>query len=172
MFKRFVDEKGFTIMELLIAVGIVVILAGIGIPVYLKFQSGAKGTEASTNLNGIKMLQEQYKLANGSYLDCAASPRAATTLATAGHNAETWADLGGATGGFTKIGFNTSSGVRFVYQVSGASATAFVAEGLGDTNSDGNKVLYVATQNAGQHVVGAGDSALTLVLGSSSDTAD
>ena len=35
-------EKGFTLMELLIAVAIVVILAGVGIPVYLRFMSGAK----------------------------------------------------------------------------------------------------------------------------------
>ncbi|MBI1927357.1 prepilin-type N-terminal cleavage/methylation domain-containing protein [Candidatus Poribacteria bacterium] len=174
MFKRFVDEKGFTLMELLIAVAIVVILAGVGIPVYLKFQAGAKASEANTNLNGIKLAEEAYKLGNGSYLDCAASPRAAAALATAGQTAVAWADT--ATG-FTNIGFTTTANVRFVYQVSSASTTAFVAESLGDTNADGNRILFVATQNSGPHVIGdptytAVDGAITLALGTVTDTAD
>jgi len=175
MFKRFAaNERGFTLMELLIAVAIVVILAGVGIPVYLKFQSSAKAAEASTNLNGIKMAEENYRLANGSYLDCQESPRDASTLASAGQTAVTWADAGGASGGFTAIGFSTSADVRFVYEVSSSSTTAFVAEALGDTNADGNQILYLATQAKGPHIVGAdsGDASLTLALGTTSDTAD
>jgi prepilin-type N-terminal cleavage/methylation domain-containing protein len=38
MFKQFAtDQRGFTLMELLIAVAIVAILAGVSILVYLKF---------------------------------------------------------------------------------------------------------------------------------------
>jgi type II secretory pathway pseudopilin PulG len=161
-------------MELLIAVAIVVILAGVGIPVYLKFQASAKAAEASTNLNGIKMAQENYRLANGSYLDCAVSPRPAADLATAGQTAVAWVDSGGATGGFTQIGFTTSADVRFAYEVGDSTTTSFVAEALGDTNADGNRILYVATQNKGPHVIGAdaGDASLTLALGTTSDTAD
>ncbi len=170
MFKRFVDEKGFTLMELLIAVAIVVILAGVGIPVYLKFQAGAKASEANTNLNGIKLAEEGYKLGTGAYLDCAVSPRAAATLATAGQTAVAWADT--ATG-FTNIGFQTSSNVRFVYQVSGASTTTFLAEALGDTNADTKRILFQATPTAGPHVIGDTTyPTVTPVLGVTTDTVD
>jgi prepilin-type N-terminal cleavage/methylation domain-containing protein len=174
MLRAFVTEKGFTLMELLIAVAIVVILAGIGIPVYLKFQKDSKAAEASTNLTGVKMAEDAYKLTSGTYIDCAASPRAAADLATAGQNSVAWADTGGATGGFTTIGFQTNGPVRFVYQVSGSTTTAFVGEALGDTNADGNRVLYVATPTTNPHVVGtdAGDAALTLALGAATDTVD
>ena len=175
MFSRFLrSERGFTLMELLIAVAIVVILAGVGIPVYLKFQASAKASEASTNLNGIKMAEENYRLATGSYLDCAVSPRAALTLATAGQNSVAWVDSGGATGGFTNIGFTTNADVRFTYQVSSSGTTSFLAEALGDTNADTNQILYVSNQLKGPHVIGtdATDAALTLALGTTADTAD
>ena len=162
-------EKGFTLMELLIAVAIVVILAGVGIPIYLKFQQGAKHAEASTNLNGIKLSEEGYKLANGTYIDCATSPRAAPD-----QNAVAWADAGGAAGGFTAIGFQTSADVRFVYGVNNSNTTSFLAEALGDTDGDGNRILFVATEAMGPHVIGtdARDAGLAPVVGAAADTAD
>ena len=108
MIKHFVNDKGFTLMELLIAVAIVVILAGVGIPVYLKFMAGAKHAEASTNLSSIKMCEEAYKLANGVYRACAVAPRA-----TPDQDAVAW------TGNddFDAIDFSVSGDVRFVYEV-------------------------------------------------------
>jgi type IV pilus assembly protein PilA len=161
MFKRFVDEKGFTLMELLIAVAIVVVLAGVGIPVYLKFQAGAKHSEASTNLNGIKLSEEGYKLANGVYIDCQASPRA-----TPDETSLAWADLGT---GFTDIGFTTSAAVRFVYAVSGATTTSFLAEARGDTNGDANYIMFVASQSEGPRLVTGGDA---VTIGADTDTTD
>jgi prepilin-type N-terminal cleavage/methylation domain-containing protein len=161
-------EKGFTLMELLIAVAIVVILAGVGIPIYLKFQTGAKHAEASTNLNGIKLAEESYKLSNGTYLICGVSPR---LVADIDQDAVAWADL--ATG-FTDIGFSTSSDVRFAYGVGTVSTTAFVAEAMGDTDGDGTQILFIATETMGPHVANsdARDAALTLTLGALTNVAD
>lgn len=161
-------EKGFTLMELLIAVAIVVILAGVGIPVYLKFQAGAKHSEASTNLNGIKLSEEAYKLANGIYTACTVSPRDAATV---DETAVAWADLDVAeTTGFSGIGFQTSSDVRFAYGVvTAANETEFVAGARGDTDGDADAIVFVATQNMGPHVIGTAtgdrDAALTLPTG-------
>ncbi|MCZ6676134.1 MAG: prepilin-type N-terminal cleavage/methylation domain-containing protein [Candidatus Poribacteria bacterium] len=149
------NESGMTLLELLIAVAIVVLLAGLGIPIYLKFQASSKASEANTTLNGIKMFQQNYKWATGTYIDCPVSPRPVADLATFGHNAVTWTDLGGATGGFTQIGFSLSADVRFCYEVNNASKTGFVAGALGNTNSDGKQILYIATANKGPHIVGA-----------------
>lgn len=162
------NEKGFTLMELLIAVAIVVILAGVGIPIYLQFQASAKHAEASTNLNGIKLAEESFKLANGTYLDCVTSPRVVANL---DQSAAAWQDLGT---GFTNIGFQTSGDVRFVYGVNNSGTTSFLAEALADTDGDGNNILFVANQEMGPHVIGtdARDAALIPAVGTAGDTAD
>jgi prepilin-type N-terminal cleavage/methylation domain-containing protein len=138
-------EEGFTLMELLIAVAIVVILAGVGIPVYLKFMTGTKLAEASTNLAGIKLSEQGYKLANGVYLSCDEAPRAATAV---DENTFAWsdrpADDPATQSSFDDIDFTVSGDVRFVYAVVG-DANSFTAGALGDTDGDGDQVLFLAT---------------------------
>ena len=132
-------EKGFTLMELLIAVAIVVILAGVGIPVYLKFMAGAKHAEAGTNLASISMGEQGYKLANGVFLACGVAPRNPPT-----EDAVPWADNAGGT--FGLIDFTVAGDVRFVYEVvATANPTAFTAGALGDTDGDTTMVIFTAT---------------------------
>jgi len=160
-------EKGFTLMELLIAVAIVVILAGVGIPVYLRFQAGAKHAEASTNLNGIKLAEESFKLANGVYGLCAQHPAGAPT--------QTKQPWGAGNADFDALGFSTSADVLFVYAVNTDNATStFLAGALGDTDGDTTNILFVATESAGPHVVTAADAALPagLPVGAAADIAD
>jgi len=159
----FGNERGFTLMELLIAVAIVVILAGIGVPTYLKFQLSAKHAEANTNLNGIKQFEESYKLSNGTYVDCATSPRIATAV---NEQSVAWADLGT---GFTAIGFATNANVRFAYAVNNASTTSFLGEARGDTDGDGNFILFNTGPTDAPRLVQGGD---VVSIGADTDTAD
>ena len=159
----FGNERGFTLMELLIAVAIVVILAGIGVPTYLKFQASAKHSEANTNLNGIKQFEESYKLSNGAYIDCAVSPR---LVAAINEQTLAWADLGT---GFTAIGFATNAPVRFAYAVTGSSTTSFLGEAIGDTDGDGNNILFVTGPTDAPRLVQTGDA---VTLGPDTDTSD
>jgi prepilin-type N-terminal cleavage/methylation domain-containing protein len=62
-----VNKKGFTLIELLIVVGIIGILAAIGIPSYLGQQKRAARTEAYTNLQNLRLLEEQFFAENGAY---------------------------------------------------------------------------------------------------------
>ena len=149
-------------MELLIAVAIVVILAGIGVPTYLKFQKSAKHAEASTNLNGIKQFQETHKLSNGIYLACTAAPRLIPN-----QDAVAWTD--NALGTFGTIGFATNGPVRFVYAVSDISTTSFLAEALGNTNADGKSILFLAGPTDAPHVILTGETAS---LGTDADNED
>ena len=61
------DKKGFTLIELLIVIGIIGILAGIAIPMYVGQQAKAARTEASTNLQNLRMLMEQLYADQGKY---------------------------------------------------------------------------------------------------------
>jgi prepilin-type N-terminal cleavage/methylation domain-containing protein len=147
-------EKGFTLMELLIAVAIVAVLAGVGIPIYMKLQGGAKATEANANVDGIRTSLEAYKMVNNNYINATVAPRAVGVL---DQNQAVWAG----TTGFDAIGFQPNAGVRFVYAAvpwTGAAAAAvdatdYYVGALGDTNADGNRILYVASESYGPRPV-------------------
>ena len=61
------NEKGFTLIELMIVVAIIGILAAIAIPNFLKFQAKAKQSEAKTNLAAVHTAQVAYFGENGSF---------------------------------------------------------------------------------------------------------
>jgi prepilin-type N-terminal cleavage/methylation domain-containing protein len=161
MIKLFVNEKGFTLMELLIAVAIVVILAGVGIPVYLRFMTGSKHAEASTNLSGIKLSEEGYKLSSGVYAACGVAPRA---IADLDEQAFSWADATAVnTADYTNIDFTISGDVRFIYEVGvdAADPTSFEAGALGDTDGDGTDILFTCTNLTSPAVVAAAATVVT-----------
>jgi type II secretory pathway pseudopilin PulG len=144
MFKRFTaDERGFTLLELMLGVTIVIIISGVAFAIYLDFRASAKHSEASINLNGIKMCEENYKLINGQYLDCLVHPDLPLTQSE-------WANARQWTGNtnFDAIGFITSGDVRFVYEVLDSTTTSFVALAHGNVDGDEDTVHFIATQEA------------------------
>ncbi len=61
------DKKGVTLIELIIVVAIIGILAMIAIPGYIGQQKRAARTEAYSNLENLRLLEEQYFAENGCY---------------------------------------------------------------------------------------------------------
>ena len=60
-------NAGFTLIELLIVIAIIGVLAMVGIPAYIGQQRNAARTEAYTNLQNLRLLQEQVFADSGNY---------------------------------------------------------------------------------------------------------
>ncbi len=61
------NKRGYTLIELLVTVAIIGILATIAIPAYIGQQTRAARTEAYTNLESLRLLEEQFFAENGVY---------------------------------------------------------------------------------------------------------
>lgn len=74
------DTKGITLIELIIVVAIIGILAMIAIPAYVGQQKSAARTEAYSNLENLRLLEEQFFAENSLYTVNAANVAAIQAL--------------------------------------------------------------------------------------------
>jgi len=81
-------QRGFTLIELMMALTIVVILTAIAIPAYRGYISTAREAEGHNNLAALQMAQEEYFLENHSYFD------GANTAAIQNNSAGLWTATG------------------------------------------------------------------------------
>ncbi|MGD2079853.1 MAG: prepilin-type N-terminal cleavage/methylation domain-containing protein [Nitrospirota bacterium] len=72
---KYRGRGGFTLIELLIVIAILSIIATIAVPMFLGQRTKAMRSEAITNLESLRLLEEQYYAENGDYTadagDCA-----------------------------------------------------------------------------------------------------
>lgn len=134
---RKLDQKGFTLIELMIVVAIIGILAAIAIPNFRAYQLKAKRGEIPTNMKAIKTAEVAYQAEMDTFVALTASPDNAPVATK-----RNWADAGT---GFTSIGWMASGTVYGSYSgVAGASgiATSVTATGICDVDADGNDATY------------------------------
>lgn len=65
MRRRGTDDRGFTMIELLVVVVIIGILVAIAVPVYLNYRKGAANKSAQSDVRGAITAVEQYYTDNG-----------------------------------------------------------------------------------------------------------
>jgi type IV pilus assembly protein PilA len=117
------SQTGFTLIELMIVVGIIGILAAIAVPNYLRFQARAKQSEAKTNLGAIFKAQKAYlaeKSTYGSFADIGFAPE--------GQNRYTYSS------GLDNI--NNQTPPATIYPPAGVGETANLSSFLASANSN------------------------------------
>ena len=67
--KRRDARRGFTLMELLVVVAIIVMLAGLGTWSYMRYLEGARESKAKLDITHIGQAVEAYKVDDGNYPD-------------------------------------------------------------------------------------------------------
>jgi len=101
---------GFTLIELVVTVAIIVILAGIGIPNYYKAKERAIGREPQANLKLIAAAEKIYKLETGSYY-ISSTPADINTNLKLSLNDTYWDyEITGSASSFTAYAYRNGSG--------------------------------------------------------------
>lgn len=139
------NEKGFSLVELMIVVGIIGLLATLAVPRFQQFQAKARMAEGKNMLNHLYTLEEAYHLDNNAYLNMGLYGRTAANGLNCTKTAVAGADA---------LGFeiNPCGGAvpRFGYTVTGASNNTFTAS--------------AATGAAANNLVCPGSAAITYTL--------
>ena len=64
---RMKNEGGFSLVELMVAVGIIGVMSSVAVPKYQKFTANAAQSEAQATLSSVYTLQQLYFTENGRY---------------------------------------------------------------------------------------------------------
>ena len=75
-------SRGFTLIELMIVVGILAIIAAIAIPSYTGYITTSRQSAAAANAQPLRLAEEDYWLDNGTYVAGSWIPDGAKTLET------------------------------------------------------------------------------------------
>jgi prepilin-type N-terminal cleavage/methylation domain-containing protein len=125
---RIDDIRGFTLLELLIAVVIVGLLASIAIPNLLDMRKRARTSEARANLGTIWVLQEAYRAENGLY------SKPSVDLEPGQYDGST---------GWVELGFYPKGSLLYKYTMLSANYTSFQAQASGNLDTDPDRDTWL-----------------------------
>ena len=143
------SKAGFTLVELVIVVGIVGLLAAIAIPNFLSYQARSRRSEAYVNLAAIARIQSTFYAERGEFFEAGSWPNfVALYGGDLSARKMTWDAASEAA--YAELGWTPEGQVYYVYDTNtGATActcsTCFTATAAGDVDDDdlNSAVMYV-----------------------------
>ena len=148
-------RRGFTLLELMVAVAIIGILASTAITSFLRYQWRSKRSEAYANLESIRKVEISYQSEFGSYVSAVPSP----AVAVPSEMKQNWPPRGYFDavpgGGFEQVGWAPEGPTFFDYEVVAmpdvGAGPYFTARAFGDVDGDGflSVFMYVVPDGGG-----------------------
>jgi type IV pilus assembly protein PilA len=164
------NDRGFTLVELMVVVAIIGILVAVAIPQYKRYQAKARQTEAKTSLGSIYTAEQSFAVEQGSFTAClgdigvAATGSAIYYSAGFGAVAATCGPAGGLSCGYINwpggaVGTTCTGGAGYAAGVAGAPGTSNVPI-IANADATGGKAPSVAmlaawTQSQNTFLAGA-----------------
>lgn len=151
--RHHLEQRGFSLVELMIAVAIIGVLAATALPSFVRYQLRSKTSEAKTNLQGIRHAQMAYMSTSGLFAPAATSPPT-----FGGSQKSAFIDSGTSPANFATIGWRPEGKVFFSYAVAtGGGGTSYTADAAGDLDGDGTPQIWgiVHPDSSGATVVGS-----------------
>jgi type IV pilus assembly protein PilA len=136
------NQKGFTLIELMIVVAIIGILAAVAIPAFMDYMKKGKRSEAELNLNAIAKSAKAHFVEKATFpvftqgatpgtACCAAADKKCPVLATNWNGVAAW----------DALDFSVDEPHYFQYSYTGTE-DAFTALAVGDLDCDNTTVTY------------------------------
>jgi prepilin-type N-terminal cleavage/methylation domain-containing protein len=127
-------DKGFSLIELMVAVAMISVLAATGLAMYGNYVTRSKTTEASVMLSKLTQAQVEYFSSNDTFLETnAINFPPATVKRSVDFTAEP---------DWSALRFSIADPIYFAYQSVSPSSTEVSCEALGDFNGDGVTSLF------------------------------
>ncbi len=136
------QNKGFSLVELMIVVAIIGILAAIAIPNFVAMQLKAKRSEVPGNVDGIKTAEMAYDAAFDGFLTTPTTEPTASSLSKA---LVDWPTANPP--GWASIGWRPDGQVRGQYSAATSGTTDFLVTGICDVDDDNSNATYTASKD-------------------------
>jgi len=150
------QKAGFTLIELMITVGIIGVLVAIAIPNFISYQARSRRSEAFANLSSVARSQATYLAERGEYFEAAPFPD--FSVPGLGTDKMSWdaasdaayADLGWAPEGNVFYSYENNTGATPC-----TCTLCFTASAFGDVDGDGlpSAIMFVHPSVDGDGVV-------------------
>ena len=153
---RSTRKAGFTLIELMIVVGIIGVLVAVAIPNFISYQARSRRSEAFVNLAAIARSQLAYAAETGEYFEAAPFPDFSSNgLGTTKMDWDAASDAA-----YAALGWKPEGDVFYSYE-SNTGATActctlcFTVSAFGDVDGDGlpSAIMYVHPSTDGDGTV-------------------